>query len=322
MARTKHSLPARRKFLEASLPKAENGEEAEEAVPTVHLTRWVLIFLGIVIGGAFALFTRDGTTSILVGNLGGTVKTKGSNVTNTNQTKKPIDILALPLPSIEPFDMSQYEAIHLWHLRKAGGTTLRIYFENIAKHHNVSFKVEEGYCYRGILEERTLVVTMLKDPVARIVSEYWGEGSINLTNPDTSFMDWVEFINTTAPPKLIGQDHWFSWSCVQNCMARLFGNHFPANLTKAKHALEHDFDLIVQSNRMSDPNYTTWLSHVLGAPEVKMPHRGHSDKKYKQENQVAAPKEEDLQVIRKHNQLDYDLLEYLLEKRKDLVGVL
>ncbi|CAB9511070.1 expressed unknown protein [Seminavis robusta] len=236
------------------------------------------------------------------------------------QKQKHLNITALPLPTMDPFNMSQYETIHLWHLRKAGGTTLRTYFENIAKHHNLTFKVDEGMCYRGPRDDpKTLLVTMLKDPVARIESEYWGEGSINLTDPN-SFMDWVDAINSTTTIDL-GGGHWFVWSCTQNCLTKVFGNGLPSNLTKAKNALENDFDLIVQSNRMSDPIYQQWLGQILGAPEVKMPHRNPSDKKLVKENRVAAPKEADFEVLRKFNQMDYDLLKYLIPRRKDLEGV-
>ncbi|CAB9525488.1 expressed unknown protein [Seminavis robusta] len=322
MARLLKKLRAKRKL--AALQEAEAAAAAEAAEKQAQCrrnARWSLVLVGIILAGTLA-FTKEGIT-LLVENVQ-TIVAKSNSTTASQTNPKPINISALPLPSLEPFDMKKYDTIHFWHLRKAGGTSLRIYVEAIAKYHNLTFNVDEGMCYKGPhSDQKTLLVTMIKDPVARIVSEYWGEGNVNLTNP-RSFMDFIDDRNTTQP-KRISDDHWFIWGCSHNCLTRIFGNgrpsNVPADLSKAKQALEHDFDLVIQSNRMGDPRYQQWLSQILGAPSIKLPHRNHADRKQFAENKIAAPKEHELELLRRTNQLDYDLLEYIIPRRKDLVGV-
>ncbi|CAB9501304.1 expressed unknown protein [Seminavis robusta] len=303
----KNSLHAQRKQLEeAALADAAQAADAAAQQQRSRLTRWALILMlsGIVMG---AMTLTEDRRAVLWKNVESVKSRKSSSI------------------RMKPFDMSQYDEIHLWHLRKAGGSTLRKFLIQVAEHHNLTFKVDEGMCYTGPpprdnnnSNKRTSMVTMLKDPVARAVSAYWGEGEIDTAHPDTSFRTWALKTNNTAYKGLPG-GHWFIWGCVQNCMTKIFGS-MPVNLTRAQATLESDFDLIVQSNRLSDPVYQQWLSHIMGAPNAKILHENKSTRKDVKENQVAAPKEEDLEFLKDINQLDYQLLEYIVPKRKELQG--
>lgn len=63
--------------------------------------------------------------------------------------------------------------IFFLHMRKAGGTTIRRYLLKVAKHYNITFEVAEGYKTRQLtMDANTLYVTNLREPVARVISNY------------------------------------------------------------------------------------------------------------------------------------------------------
>lgn len=245
--------------------------------------------------------------------------------------------LHVPLPDMKPFDMTQYDTIHLFHLRKAGGTSLRLFLKQIADLHNISFTVNEGECWRypdKFVDQHhlrqytdpnhnhsTLVVTMLRDPVDRVVSAYWGEGDINASNPH-SFRDWIAKMNATAVTRNAPDGFWM-WGCASNCLTKWYGGGNEQNLTKARNQLANDFDLIIQSNRLGEARYQQWLAHILGAPSVPMPHeRKAPSAKYDLNGTSAYPTDEDLQQLLESNQVDKELLEWIVEKRPELIGPL
>lgn len=232
----------------------------------------------------------------------------------------------LPVPEMEPLQMNHYDEIHFWDIRQAGGSSLRLFLEQVAEKHQLAFRVNEGTCWPPNWDKfppkqqkkpgtRTLFLTLLGDPIARAEFTYWREeGNVNYTNPH-SFRNWLNF-NQHHEEKGWRKrpEGLFLWTCVSDCLTKYFGKGLPLNLTMAKHSLVHDFELIVQSNRLSDPNYAQWLAKTLDAKGIALP----PPQRIKGKSTVAGPSLDDYEELKLVNQLDYQLLDYVIRKRPDL----
>ena len=87
--------------------QAQEQKEDEERLERIR-RRWIVACCVFAIAGSFI----------------GLVLTILANTTTSSN---------LPLPQMTPFDMQQYDELYLWHVRKAGGTTLRKFLEEVAK---------------------------------------------------------------------------------------------------------------------------------------------------------------------------------------------
>ncbi|CAB9507904.1 expressed unknown protein [Seminavis robusta] len=308
-----------RQLQEAARAQVESKAalDASRQAARLHgMARLVLTLLAVVFMAAFS-FLREGRV-LMKSSDATTVHDKHAAISSLLHDYT-INMSALAMPNLEPFDMSKYDAIHLYHVRKAGGSTIRKYLENVAKHHGLKYSVNEGYGYRGKQHRnRTLMITMVRDPLARAESSYWFEGTVNASNPH-SFRDWVEKRKDYHEFMADGRGY-FVWQCASNCMTKWFSGTVPGNLTKAKHVLEHDFDLIIQQNRMDDPRYKRWISFLLDAPEVKLDHRNPSRRNHVPRLAQAGPTPEDREYLREINQEDLELMDHILPRRNDLDG--
>ncbi|KAL9187203.1 hypothetical protein ACHAXT_010923 [Thalassiosira profunda] len=71
-----------------------------------------------------------------------------------------------------------FSRLYFYHVRKAGGTNLRKYFQKVAAHHGLEFKAVEYDMAEdpGSSDVPTLYVTHLREPVSRSISHFKYEG--------------------------------------------------------------------------------------------------------------------------------------------------
>ncbi|CAB9503201.1 expressed unknown protein [Seminavis robusta] len=326
-------LAYQQKLQEIAAAEAAEALEALEATRELArgrgIARLVMTLVGVVLIGTYSFFKEEHLLVMESNNNATNVQTKFASAVSSDSSLPSqlpslhdysINMSSLPLPSMEPFDMSQFTAIHLYHVRKAGGSTVRRYLEKVAKHHKMKYSVNEGYCYRGNQKRpKTLMITMVRDPLARAESSYWFEGEVNASNPH-SFRDWVKKQKVKGWRKAVDERGTFVWGCASNCLTKWFSGGVPGNVTKAKHVLEHDFHLIIQQNRMDDLRYKRWISYMLDVPGVRMEHKNPSRKNHLARLASAGPTPQDREHLKEINQDDFELLDYILPRRSDLDG--
>jgi hypothetical protein len=172
--------------------------------------------------------------------------------------------------------------VYFAHTRKAGGTTIRRFLKQLAKHWKYELVVNEAAEQENPNREDTLYVTNLRDPVDRIISDYKYEGRWDckqLVRNKTEFVpswenqrsleediqilvDNVQQRNCNDKPKLL-------WRCAEECYTRWFGKNFNCiqNYTSDwQGALEKlmKYDIIIITDWLTDPNYVQGLEALFG----------------------------------------------------------
>lgn len=338
MVKYSYSVVGQRKEAATAAQQKQDAEEEAQRRFSRKIVQMIFVVVGLVLFGAFASTQEDlGLVKINArGGGSGDDSVQEKQQTTSNSVLKTANSTQLPLPDMEPIDMTKYDTIHLLHVRKAGGTSLRTFLEKVAHYHNMTFTVREGSCWpyaQKYMEESnlqqvteanhkhtTLVVSMLRDPIQRILSSYWFEGNVNVSNPH-SFRDWVDTVNNKVLQKRSTGD-WWMWKCASECYTKLFGHYSPINLTKAKLQLKTEFDFIIQSDRLGDAQYKQWLAQMFGAPQqLQIPHiRGKNSRKYDLNGTWACPTDEDMARLVETNQLDMELVKWAVENREELVS--
>eukprot|EP01083_Nonionella_stella_P310290 1101893_1 len=84
----------------------------------------------------------------------------------------------LALPDGNWTNATKFKRLYFYHARKAGGTNLRKYFEKVAAHHGLQYKVTEYDMAEdpGSHDEATFYVTHLREPVSRSISHFKYQG--------------------------------------------------------------------------------------------------------------------------------------------------
>ena len=208
------------------------------------------------------------------------------------------------------------ERLYLHHFRRAGGTSLRSYCEQLAEEKGWQYDVIEGYTldFERQFESAppTLHITCLRDPIARIKSSYrfegrWGQQDRD-PRPETekSFADWAE-------ERRCNDGQPFLWMCTENYYVKsLIG--YPTigadgigreELDLAKQRLRK-FELVLITDRLSDPETADYLRQRLDF-DVPVPHR-----RYREHERPAATDSElfdapTLTWLGEANQLDIEL---------------
>ena len=195
--------------------------------------------------------------------------------------------LALPLDK-ERRD-TPITRIHLAHMRKAGGSSLRSYLLKVTRHFNLTFHPAEGG--RGkeeVLRDDTLYISHVRAPTKRILSHFkfdqrWDCQQLmhNYTeyNPTTEnarpLDEWLDHGDTCAkkPVKSL------LWDCTRNCFLRWFndplekcnadqhevnGVYYQAALERAQH-----YHLMIDTERLhstdgSSDAYIASLENFFG----------------------------------------------------------
>ena len=114
----------------------------------------------------------------------------------SDETSSEAEIITPLLPN------AAIKRIHLLHIRKAGGTSIRYFLLRVAAQHNLTLVVREGKNGPLIPAKKrndTLYITSLREPLSRLISHYhydgrWSERKIeNRTiENSTPFSTWLE----------------------------------------------------------------------------------------------------------------------------------
>jgi hypothetical protein len=150
--------------------------------------------------------------------------------------------------------------IYFLHMRKAGGSSLRSYFAQVAEQHGVQFQAAEGPLHPEPpgQDEHTLYITHVREPLARAISHYKFERRWDCQTQlqqhkqphhkaDDYFVPTVHNIamslyNFTMANHSMTTKH---WTCASNCQARWAAGR-PAYID---HHHQHDDDDLRQQQR-------------------------------------------------------------------------
>jgi Sulfotransferase family len=151
-----------------------------------------------------------------------------NRMTSTQQQQQAIHLP--PTCQVQNIAGRTFDRIHFLHMRKAGGTALRMYFKRLAKKHHIPVHVDEGaeFPEQPGDDNHTFYVTVIREPVARSLSQYkfdqrWDcRTQLKLkdfvpTN-DNVITTFEDFVNRPSRfhPDIRGP----LWICSSNCYAR------------------------------------------------------------------------------------------------------
>lgn len=183
--------------------------------------------------------------------------------------------------------------IYLLHMRKAGGSTMRVFFRALAKRFNLTVDTCEGCGHVEDPSQRndTLYVTHLRDPVARALSHYRYEGRWNCKDginhignftpsaENAASLDnflqnetsgWKKQKPKVNQPCLPEDTKRRLWVCAKNCYIRWASQEFNClrNLTVSyESALDRlrRYHLIVNIDRFQESEtYVDGLASMFG----------------------------------------------------------
>ena len=175
------------------------------------------------------------------------------------------------------------QAIFVYHMRKAGGTSLRRYCKKLSSAKSLDYHVVEGYSldYEQFFrpDKKTLHITSLREPLARIKSLYCFEGRWSQKEKDRSAANAKPFavwIRETSQRH--GSKPNFLWTCPTNYYVKaLIG--YPrsgkdsigqAEFDLAKRRLE-SFEIVLITEWLNKPETARYLQHELKYDAV-IPH--------------------------------------------------
>ena len=154
-------------------------------------------------------------------------------------------------------DEPVFDRIYFLHMRKAGGSSLRSYFEDVQLKHNITVEIAEGQKHPELpplrnhhpnddeentqddgsekRKGRTLYVTHIREPIARTISHYKYEHrwlcKEQLKQPDfvpsneNVNMNLTTFITDNHLTRPNGKLY---WECASDCYAKWFTGYHPA----------------------------------------------------------------------------------------------
>lgn len=202
---------------------------------------------------------------------------------------------------------------------------MRMHMKKVAIQHQLPLIVREGFVVNDseIQQPGTFTITSLREPVSRALSSYQFEGawpqmansSFRAANPPLSLREWAMRREASRPLK----SQSFLWQCAGNCYCKWFGlrelgTHEESRIwnqslsDKCAHAratLEH-FDLVVPSERLSDPTFMGDLSFTLNtslSPSLLRPTRTSR-------TSALVINESDVALLKELNQLDTRLFDW------------
>lgn len=190
-----------------------------------------------------------------------------------------------PTCQVQNIEGRTFDRIHFLHMRKAGGTALRMYFKKLEKKHKIPVHVDEG---PEIPEKpgdynNTFYVTVIREPVARSISQYkfdqrWDcQSQLKRIAPKGNFVpsnenqinSFEDFVRnpSRSHPEIRGP----LWICSSNCYARwatgvLYPNESNVSnevlLRQARDVLSQ-YNLILVQEWMKDADYRKAVSSLF-----------------------------------------------------------
>ncbi|KAL3906429.1 MAG: hypothetical protein SGILL_009274 [Bacillariaceae sp.] len=165
------------------------------------------------------------------------------------------------------------------HTRKAGGTTLRNFLKGVAQQMGWEFVPREGSRVEYPNRTDTLYVVNLRDPVARVISNYKYDGRWNcnnLRNPkynasyddETPFEEWWDFHKQATVKGNCKPPSKHLWTCVDECYLRWYGDEFncvkkfTSNYQQALARLLK-YDILVPTSFLKDKDYVAGLESMF-----------------------------------------------------------
>lgn len=252
--------------------------------------------------------------------------------------------------------------IYFLHMRKAGGSSLRGYFAQVAKKHGLKFKAAEGYLHpeQPGHDKQTLYITHVREPIARAISHYkyekrWdcktqlrklNHNDVFVPTDNNTVMSLYNFTTTnhSMSSKL--------WTCSSNCYARwasglpahvvgrddddddlLNGSNILQQLEQAARESLWNYNVIIVSEWLQqNPDYVKSIESVFGVERLNRTRGMTCGLQAAAANQqvplVVQP--QDLQLLHQVNQVDLKLYQdltacqpqFLLQQHGDVEPVI
>jgi hypothetical protein len=229
--------------------------------------------------------------------------------------------------------------IYFLHMRKAGGSSLRSYFAQVANKHGLKFRAAEGYMQpeQPGHDKNTLYITHVREPIARAISHYKYEKRwdcrTQLQHHDLDDMS-VPTLNNTIMSlyNFTRANHSMThklWTCASNCYARWASGH-PQNIhhdddegdlsnnssvqlqqleQAARESLWNYNVIIVSEWLQQHPSYVKTIESIFGVKRLNRTKSMTCGKQAAAANQqvplVVQP--HDLELLAKVNQVDLKL---------------
>eukprot|EP00563_Minutocellus_polymorphus_P020240 CAMPEP_0197718964 /NCGR_PEP_ID=MMETSP1434-20131217/2905_1 /TAXON_ID=265543 /ORGANISM="Minutocellus polymorphus, Strain CCMP3303" /LENGTH=299 /DNA_ID=CAMNT_0043303659 /DNA_START=102 /DNA_END=1001 /DNA_ORIENTATION=- len=188
------------------------------------------------------------------------------------------------------FDPTQYDEIYMLHMRKAGGTTMRVFLKRVAETHNLTLRVSEGEPDTTTVDwERTFRVTNLRHPIQRAISHYKYDQRWRCSSASTESLKRRKFVPSERNVKRTFEDFLHVgdrqtpnsrhphrlWTCATNCLARWATGHAAyvdvAHDTETARTLLEDaynalcqYDLIVNTEWLANETYRVAIEKFFG----------------------------------------------------------
>ncbi|KAL3791687.1 hypothetical protein HJC23_003944 [Cyclotella cryptica] len=229
---------------------------------------------------------------------------------------------------------SKFKRLYFYHARKAGGTSMKYYFEKVAKHHGLEFVSAEylGSELPGSHDDSTFYVTHLRDPVARSLSHFKYEGrwdckqlteNFTLYNASEDNANKLETWNGTAghhgyaPCTTTSRGTTFHLvKCAVNCYTQWFSSlscpvwdiPISTQVEKAREVLLR-FNLIVILEKLKDHNYVAAIESFTGVPGLTVKRSAWCELESHEVNKKVPLKfkNETIQHLTELNRVDIDL---------------
>lgn len=223
------------------------------------------------------------------------------------------------------------QAIFLYHMRKAGGTSLRRYCEKLSSAKSLDYRAVEGRSldYKKFFQpdQKTVHITSLREPLARLKSMYrfegrWPRGEKGRSAANAKlFATWInEILRYHAEPKLLN-------ICLINYYVKaLIG--YPRHSTigqaefdLAKRRLE-SFEIVLITEWFNTPATTRYLQRELkwttGLPHLNLtPPVGLSP----EESETGLFDPATLQALEAANAWDSKLYDFAQQLVRDRLGI-
>jgi hypothetical protein len=175
-------------------------------------------------------------------------------------------------------------------MRKAGGTTMRVFLKSVAKAHNLTLRVSEGRPDTTTVDwGRTFRITNLREPIQRAISHYKYDQRWSCKKSDTDSLMRRGFVPSESNERMafeeflrIGdrnQDNArhpeMLWTCATNCFARwATGQAAYVDAVSDKEAAKMlldgaynalcQYDLIVNTDWLGDEAYREAVQKYFG----------------------------------------------------------
>jgi hypothetical protein len=221
--------------------------------------------------------------------------------------------------------LSSPTGVFLYHVRKAGGTSLRNYCDSLAQAQGLAIEVREGhslgYPEAFVFHPLKIHLTSLREPMARLKSSYQFEGrwpqEEKTRSPDRAkpFSIWAHEHAEPEPDA-----PWFLWQCTSNYYVKAFSG-FPRlglgpmtqlHFDEARRNLEQ-FEIVLITEWLNDPVTHRYLFEQLNfsmAVPYSLPYKPGEDP-----DESAADLYDDatLAWLQEMNQWDFQLYEFAVQ---------